>query len=71
MSLAYNVLSIEDEPVYGVRAAIDALRSDQCRAPIGDVRSPTFFFCTGTKESGSSYCTAHRQLNRRERFKAE
>lgn len=70
MSLAY-VLSIEDEPVYGVRAAVDALRPDQCRCPIGDVKSPTFFFCTNDKEPGSSYCSAHRRLNRRERFTAE
>jgi len=71
MSLAFAVLSIEDEPVYGVRAAVDALRPDDCRWPIGNVRGPDFHFCCSVREAGSAYCTAHRRISKRLAFKAE
>ena len=71
MSLALAVLSIEDEPVFGVRAAIDALGPDDCRWPLGEVRAPDFHFCCSPRELGSAYCSTHRRLNKRPVFTAE
>lgn len=72
MSLAFAILSIEeDPPVYGVRAAVDALRYSQCKWPINEVRAPDFHFCTSDRLDGKPYCALHAALSKRLAFKAE
>jgi GcrA cell cycle regulator len=46
-----------DEPVRGTIASVMALKSNQCRFPIGDTRHPDFHFCAKTKIPGNTpYC---------------
>lgn len=46
------------EAVIGAVPSILALRSDQCRFPIGDVRKNDLQFCTNKRVAGGSYCPA-------------
>jgi hypothetical protein len=43
--------------------AIDMLKDNQCRWPIGDPREPGFHFCEGKKVMGRSYCPGHEIKN--------
>lgn len=43
----------------GAIEAIKNVRGDQCRWPMGDVRSPDFHFCGETQIKGQSYCPFH------------
>jgi GcrA cell cycle regulator len=46
-----------DEPVMGAIASVMALKSNQCRFPIGDTRQPDFHFCAKKKIPGNTpYC---------------
>jgi GcrA cell cycle regulator len=41
------------------RCTLFQLTPKSCRWPVGDPRSPTFYFCGGVKTAGSSYCAEH------------
>ena len=50
---ADNVMSFPD------RKTLLKLESGDCRWPVGDPRSPEFFYCGGAAEEGQSYCAYH------------
>lgn len=41
------------------RKTIQSLTSSSCRWPVGDPRSPEFFFCGGEAVPGLPYCASH------------
>lgn len=41
------------------RRSIFSVGKDECHWPVGDVRSPEFFFCGATAVEGEVYCRAH------------
>jgi len=46
-------------PPSSARQAVDGLRDNQCRWPIGDPKSADFKFCFSKKEPGNPYCAEH------------
>lgn len=48
----------------GQRRKFSELNDAMCRYPVGDPRSPDFYFCGGKKLSGVSYCGFHDRLCR-------
>jgi GcrA cell cycle regulator len=48
----------------GQRCGILALTSKTCRWPVGDPRTPGFFFCGGEAEENCPYCRHHAEIAR-------
>lgn len=55
---------LSDEQSDVVTRAVLALRSGQCRFPIGDLADADFHFCGAPQRPGASYCEAHERLTR-------
>lgn len=62
-----NRQHLSDEQSDVVTRAVLALRSGQCRFPIGDLADADFHFCAAPQRPGASYCEAHVRLTRQPR----
>jgi len=59
LASTYNQRSIRDASAEAAPSAVDQLRDDQCRWPIGDPYIKGFTFCSSSKIPGMSYCVHH------------